>query len=38
MAKPYKLTPIELTLSPKQYFEDNRDKFINNETIADNEK
>ena len=35
MAKTYKLTPIELVLSPKEYFEDNLDKFINNETIAD---
>ena len=38
MAKPYKLTPIELALSPKEHFEDNLDKFINNETIADDEK
>ena len=38
MAKPYKLTPIELALSPKEHFEDNLNKFINNETIADDEK
>jgi hypothetical protein len=35
MAKPYKLTPFELALSPKEHFEDNLDTFINNETIAD---
>ena len=38
MANPYKLTPIELVLSPKQHFEGNLSKFINNMTIADNEK
>ena len=38
MANPYKLTPIELVLSPKQQFEGNLSKFINNMTIADNEK
>jgi hypothetical protein len=38
MAKPYKLTPIELFLSPKDHFEDNLDKFLNNETIPDDEK
>jgi hypothetical protein len=32
------LTPIELALSPKQHFEDNLDKFLNNETITDDEK
>ena len=35
MAKPYKWTPIDLTLSPKEHFEDNLDKFIDYETIAD---
>jgi hypothetical protein len=35
MAKPYKLPPIKLDLSPKVHFEDNLDTFINNETIAD---
>ena len=38
MAKPYNLKQIELILSPKKYFEDNFDKFINNETIVDDEK
>ena len=38
MAKRYKLMPIELTLSPKEHFEDNLNQFIINETIADNEK
>ena len=38
MANPHKLTPIELVLSPKQHFEGNLSKFINNMTIADNEK
>ena len=38
MAKPCKLTPIELALPPKEHFEDRHDKFINNETIANDEK
>ena len=29
MDKPYKLTPVQLTLSPIQYFEDNLIKFLN---------
>ena len=38
MAKPYKLTPIEFALSLKENFEDNLDKFLNNETISGDEK
>jgi len=38
MVKSYKLTQIELTLSSKEQFEYNLNKFINNETIADYEK
>ena len=38
MAKPYKLTAMELVLSPKEHFENNLSKFINNETIVDQEK
>ena len=38
MAKTYKFTPTELTLSPKEHYEDNLDKIINNETITDDEK
>jgi hypothetical protein len=38
MAKPYKLTPIELVLSPIEHFEDNLSKFINDENIADDKK
>jgi len=38
MAKSYKFTPVELALSPKEHFEDNLYKFINNETIADDKK
>ena len=38
MAKPYKLTPIELALSPVEHFEDNLNKFINDENIADDKK
>ena len=37
MAKPYKLTPIDLALPRKGHLEDNLDKFINNETILNNE-
>ena len=29
--------PIELALSQKEHFEDSLDKFINNETVADDE-
>ena len=35
MAKPYKLTPFELVLSPVEHFEDNLSKFLNDENIAD---
>jgi len=38
MAKPYKLTPIELALSPVEHFEDNLSKFLDNETIDDDKK
>ena len=38
MAKPYKLTPIGLALLAKGHFEDNLNKFINNETMANGEK
>jgi len=38
MAEIYKLTALELAVSPKEHFEDNLDKFINNEIIADDEK
>ena len=38
MAKPYKLTPFELVLSPVEHFEDNLSKFINDENIADDKK
>ena len=38
MAKPYKLTSIELVFAPSEHFEDNLDKSINNETIDDDEK
>ena len=38
MAKPYKLTPFELVLSPIEHFEDNLSKFINDENIADDKK
>ena len=38
MAKLYKLKPIELAISPKELFEDNLNKFINNETIATDKK
>ena len=38
MAKPYKLTPIELALSPVEHFEDNLSKFIDNENIEDDKK
>ena len=37
MAKPYKLTPIDLALPRKGQFEDNLDKLINNETFLNNE-
>ena len=29
------MTPIELSIVPKEHFEDNLDKFINNEAMAD---
>jgi hypothetical protein len=32
------LTPTEVALSPKEHFEDNLDKSINNETISNNGK
>ena len=38
MAKPYKLTPIELALSPVEHFENNLSKFIDNENIEDDKK
>ena len=38
IAKPYKLTPIVLALSPKKHLENSLDTFINNETIANDEK
>jgi len=38
MAKPHILTPIDPALSSKEPFENNLDKFINNETISDDEK
>ena len=38
MAKPYKLTPIEVALSPVEHFEDNLSKFIDNENIEDDKK
>jgi hypothetical protein len=34
MAKPYRLTTIELALSPMEQFEDNLGKFINDENIG----
>ena len=37
-ARPYKLTPIELSLSPKEHFEYILDKLNNNSTITDDEK
>ena len=38
MATPYKLTPIELALSPVEHFENNLSKFIDNENIEDDKK
>ena len=38
MAKPYKSIRIKIAFSSKEHSEDNLDKFINNETIADDEK
>jgi hypothetical protein len=38
MAKPYKLSLIELNLSPIKHFEDNLCKFINDENIANDKK
>ena len=38
MARPCKFTPIEFTLSLKEDFEHNLDKFFNNEAIANYEK
>ena len=38
MAKPYKLTPIELALSPVEHFENNLSKFLDNENIEDDKK
>ena len=39
MIKPYKLTPIELALSPKEErFEDNHNEFVDNETNPNDEK
>ena len=38
MTKLCKLTPIELALSSKEHFEENLNKFINNEITADNKK
>jgi hypothetical protein len=38
MAKTYKLTPIELALSPMEHFEDNVSKLVNDENIGDDKK
>ena len=38
MIKSYKLIRIELALSPKERFEDNRNKFVRNEIIPNDEK
>ena len=35
MAKPYKLTQVELAILPMEHFEDNLSKFNNNENFAD---
>ena len=37
-AKPYKPISIKLAISPKEHFEDNLNKLINNEIIADDDK